>query len=712
VIFCSEEKAQSSLEKFHHKQPSSELGGSLPDASSYWEGWVHFYHYSTGPEIKRPRLFFQNNEFFAQRVPLGHVKKSDGHGSLIIPNKSSFFAVLSPKALQLYSGRDDSIKKQVDFLEYSYIGMIPEDEYLKGAIKDMGAFNVGYCVEIKADLPNGRGVGDTSNVLNTTWILCFEKEKDKAKFLKTIVKLRLKEQRKNGAFKTHQALLKEKRSNTASELLRQAAEVPPADDKSETKVKSPRDGYWILLQNWTDCTLKCGGGESFQQWQCVPARDGGKPCQGKSIKVRKCNLQACPGVSSLLNMMKLAEPEVAKPIVKVGPFSERLQRYSKCIIKENDVFVTTTDAKSQTENKLPARAVMNNRTLTIYKDDYYQDIEYTYVLKKTTFIALQNEFCCFKLQDSMRSLKICGYEKNCGDPDKNQWVNQWGNDFTLFKVDCHVGRQTSLLSADDEKQLAEDLKKKLGQARLDVLGDKQKKLRLSMMSSQNGKYKLKVKKVQDTGFKAIEKELQLENLIRQEEKAKEEMELNNLLKLIQAEKDKQACLRNTIKERDLDAEFLDERRSSEHEVAEIKEEISKQVKIKRAKMKKLIEQMRAKTRLRKSALENELKTLRQTMAKEMLQANKSGSMEKCRAGKTDMDKREIYCNLNYIEDYVRNSDCKTDENFCYMCCEKEFGNMFIDRRENCYNMCDLNVAKAVRPKTGNGPWMWTPKVGK
>jgi len=712
VILCSEEKADLSLEKFHHKQPSSELGAPLPlDSTSLWEGWVHYYHYSKGPEIKRPKTFFQNNEFFAQRVPLSHVKKNDKNGAVIIPNKSSFYAVLTPTAVQIYSSREDTINHQVDYLQYEHIKTVPEDSYLHGAITDMGSFSIGHCIQAKADIPNGREVNDLTNTVPSNWIICLDKEKDKAKLLKTLIKLKLQNQRTKGDFKTAALMAHEQKLQTTANLLFEAQTKIPADDREVGKVKTPMDGYWLMLQNWTDCTLKCGGGESFQQWQCVPPRNGGKPCQGQAIKVRKCNIQRCPGSSALLNMMKLTEPVVKQPIVQMAPFSGRLQRFSKCIVKENDVFVSNKDAAGN-ESKMPARVVMNNLTFTVYKDDHYQDIQYSYELKKTGFKILNNENCCFELSDSVRSTKMCGYEKNCGNPKLNTWVEQWSKDFTLFKVDCHVGRQETLLNAEDEAALAAALRKRLGQARLDVIGDKQKKLRQSILMGENNNYVLKVKKTQNTGLAALEKELQLENLIKSEEKAKEEMELQILKKQIEKEKDKQKCLRKTIKERDLDAEFLSERRSSEQEVKEIKEEVAAQVKIKRAKMKKLIEQMRAKTRLRKAALENELNALRQKMAKEMLQANKNGNLEKCRIGKTNVDKREAYCDTNYVDDFVRNSDCKTDENFCYMCCESEFGNMFIDRREACYNMCDLAVPKPPAVNKGDGPWVWAPRPGK
>jgi hypothetical protein len=57
------------------------------------------------------------------------------------------------------------------------------------------------------------------------------------------------------------------------------------------------DGYWIVLQMWSQCTLKCGGGKSFLQRMCVPPKDGGKPCEGEAILSKDCNKQPCPGVA-------------------------------------------------------------------------------------------------------------------------------------------------------------------------------------------------------------------------------------------------------------------------------------------------------------------------------------------------------------------------------------------------------------------------------
>jgi len=250
----------------------------------------------------------------------------------------------------------------------------------------------------------------------------------------------------------------------------------------------------------------------------------------------------------------------------------------------------------------------------------------------------------------------------------------------------------------------------MGQARADALGDKEKKIKQQMMMGGNNSYKKRVLNTQNNGLAALQKQLQLENLIKGEEKAREDMELANLMKKIQLEKDKAACLHNSIKERDLDAEIINERRSDANEEEEIKEEVTKQVQMKRANMKKLIDMMRAKANLRKSALEAELNALRNKMAQEMLAAHKNGDLRLCRKGNSDLDYREEYCNIHFVDDYTRNGDCKSEDNFCYMCCETEFGNMFIDKREGCYNMCDLNKKKkGKKPNNVDGPWLWTPK---
>jgi len=80
--------------------------------------------------------------------------------------------------------------------------------------------------------------------------------------------------------------------------------------------------------------------------------------------------------------------------------------------------------------------------------------------------------------------------------------------------------------------------------------------------------------------------------------------------------------------------------------------------------------------------------VRTEMANDIMMANKEGEIKLCKAGKKDPKAKERYCNDNFIDNYVLNFDCKNDENFCYLCCENEFGTNFINERNGCYDMCD------------------------
>lgn len=525
-----------------------------------------------------------------------------------------------------------------------------------------------------------------------------------------MLKLKLKQQRSGGKFETSASIMASKKKKTMADLA--GAKAAAEAKKNERKIASgpPQDGFWLLLQDWSPCSHKCGGGTRWQQWQCVPPKNGGKPCKGPTIKTKKCNEQKCPSASELARIAALTAPEVKKPIIKNVPISSRLQRYEKCIIKENDAFITTFENGKKT-SKMPIRILMNNSTITIYKNDDHTAIQHSFNLKDTAFKILKSEFCCFNLADSEMSANLCGYEKFCGSSKTNKWAADWASHFTMFKVSCRVGKMTTLLSPDDEADLAEALRKKLGQGSANANRKKEDKIKQQLLTQSSSSYKSKVITTQKLGLKALQKEMQLENLIKNEEKQKEELELASIAKKIAAEKEKADCLNHSIKQRDLDASIVNDRRSAENEIKVIQAEAVAEVKNKRAKMKKLIAMMRAKAALRKSAMMAELQALRAKMAENMAKSSKIGNIKFCRKGRTDISFRGDYCDKNYVDDFITNGDCKSNENFCYMCCETEFGNMHIDKREKCYGMCDalgpIKALKKFKPsKTLNGPYMW------
>ena len=131
---------------------------------------------------------------------------------------------------------------------------------------------------------------------------------------------------------------------------------------------SADDGYFVLLQDWSPCSLKCGGGTTTQQWLCVPHKNKGHPCLGDSELTKKCNEQNCPSVESSngINLPPANPTHVnLKPIYKALPYSNRPQQFVKCFIKENDVLYKSKefDPEKKMDIKVPGRIIMNTQSI-------------------------------------------------------------------------------------------------------------------------------------------------------------------------------------------------------------------------------------------------------------------------------------------------------------------------------------------------------------
>ena len=87
------------------------------------------------------------------------------------------------------------------------------------------------------------------------------------------------------------------------------------------------------------------------------------------------------------------------------------------------------------------------------------------------------------------------------------------------------------------------------------------------------------------------------------------------------------------------------------------------------------------------------------IASEMFHARKKGNSSEC--SPTNLpENKEKYCDKYFNDDIHNNRDCKDPDEFCFMCCENEFGQLWGKERDNCFAMCDDN-----KPK---GNWVWVP----
>jgi len=453
------------------KKKDRPINLNLPDALVYYQGWVKYYHYSNDTHYAKPPSLFQNNAFFHQRILKEKLSLRDKFGSAHIPDKASFFMVVYNQSISMYTQRKNEQNHLVDTLRISHIRDVPEDNVLNGGIRDNGNFPFGFCIEIVADIPvvyspvHVRGSG-----LPETWIICAPREQDKDNLLSILIKLKVKHQRleNNGLRITTRdsGVLKNKKSAIGSLL---ASPLPK--DEVRTGLGDLVDGYWILLNDWTQCSLKCGNGTSYQQWMCVPPKHGGKECRGPAVRQKACNTHPCPSVNALLTLVSKNEKGGDKDkgtqrniIVKAGVFSNRPQRYSKCVIKENDAFVMIKVDGTTDLVRKPIRIMMNNMTISIFNDDNYEELFYSYILQNTKFVY-SREHCCFKLEDTTKRSKICGYNEFCGPKNRNIWSDQWSRDFNLFKGACksEMSINSVLNNVLATQSIQDEIKKKSGE---------------------------------------------------------------------------------------------------------------------------------------------------------------------------------------------------------------------------------------------------------
>lgn len=295
-----------------------------------FSGWVKFYKYNTSISPKTITNFFKNPEYIVQYKKDQHVDltKKDKKGELInIPSDVSFFATVFKDTITIAKARNNrgGFTKVFDVLNMQFIDPIMEDtpKYV-GGIEDFGTNAEGECFKVKAHVA-GQAV---------IWVFCLKEPTQKIAMMKSIRHMRVLRQREKGITYLPKISMPPTRETLDSITKQKEEMLVDPDKRKRYSGDIAKDGYWQILQDWSQCDLKCGGGTSTLQRLCVPPIGDGKPCVGEAILKRKCNSQPCPNTivnqyqpnaGSLNNTVEL------KPVIKVLPFSDRPQRYEVSI---------------------------------------------------------------------------------------------------------------------------------------------------------------------------------------------------------------------------------------------------------------------------------------------------------------------------------------------------------------------------------------------
>ena len=334
---------------------------------------------------------------------------------------------------------------------------------------------------------------------------------------------------------------------------------------------------------------------------------------------------------------------------------------------------------------MPVRLIMNNQTLTVMEGVTFNKAVHVFNLENTDFLESISYKSCFTIKEEPANgsdydftMIFCpfGIGKR-GD----EWMNEWDYDFNLFKHQCQTPRYNTTLELTRQEE--EDINNKLNQMKVDIIKDKEKKI----IQEQDDEKVIKEKEEDEINeLKAIEKEFKLEQLLEKEEEEKEAKQEEDLLKEIEKEKEKRHCLLKRIKEKEIENQYNLMKLVNVKGKDEDKEEAKKMISIRRAELIKKLADKKSLADRRKRRLTNELKTVRYQMKDDINAAFKSSGHE-CKFVANDFS----YCKARFFKDAEKFMKCKQASNdkdeYCNLCCSEEYGGMYQDKRQECYNKC-------------------------
>lgn len=227
------------------------------------KGWLK-YLILTQNDSRSFNQFNKNQAFYEQATHKNYQNiAKDDYGVLEVPDSFHFFFYLTSDSLYIVSARKNSIAKTLKIVNFK-TDNLKINEYLSG-VEDQGNYQEGYCFKLRV-----KNCGFSEFL-----ILCSDSLAEKKDWMKRISILQNRCQNPNPHI-INEAVIESniKSSNQyESNYTENIAYLP----------QSKIDGRWIILHDWSTCTLACGGGTQTLHRFCIPPSDGGAPCVGNSI---------------------------------------------------------------------------------------------------------------------------------------------------------------------------------------------------------------------------------------------------------------------------------------------------------------------------------------------------------------------------------------------------------------------------------------------
>ena len=142
------------------------------------------------------------------------------------------------------------------------------------------------------------------------------------------------------------------------------------------------EGGWLILQDWSQCTLACGGGRQYLQRMCIKEKNNNQPCSGPTILTKECNKQLCPDENE-----KNEKKRNLQLLMQTVRVSRGMPKYEACVIKQGSMAVLMEDSIALIKPRIPVTVILNNKTITIFSSNVSLFKNLNFIIRKIFFIV-------------------------------------------------------------------------------------------------------------------------------------------------------------------------------------------------------------------------------------------------------------------------------------------------------------------------------------
>lgn len=295
---------------------------------------------------------------------------------------------------------------------------------------------------------------------------------------------------------------------------------------------------------------------------------------------------------------------------------------------------------------------------------------------------------CFEVKstnDPADALVLCGCPF---EPSSKDAAINWLKEIMKFRDFCPSNYGGSINVHEGDK-----LRMNVGNETVDISGDKLKKLaRQTLQDSASSEEKEAEEKeyqrlsdamnqVETVTTNMTKQQFFKERLVEKEEELKARKDLENLDKLISKEKEKERCIQTFLEREQRRQARKAKEKQAEEELQEIKHEVESQVKEIKHVFRSKMSRLKQETERMKMEKMKQLTAMKLRITSMLIDQEIKGSISNCKQDKEES--KVAYCNARFPTEWFENKYCRVKENFCGICCEKEFSVKFAEDREKC-----------------------------